>query len=127
MATNMFHPSFMEKISSLLFQNTCVIQKVTPGTMDGVGQYSGSTWSDDQINVPCVFYYVSSTARFDMHNMTITEESLIVVLPSSVTIAESGYRIVSTNPGFVGTYSIVKLRGEDMGNWIATLEKVIDP
>lgn len=127
MATFLFHPSFMEKISSLLFQNTCTIQKETPGTMDGVGQYSSSTWANDQTDVPCVFYYLSPFARFDMHNMTITEESLIVVLPSSVTIAESGYRIVTSDPGFAGTYNIVKLRGEDMGNWVCTLEKVIDP
>jgi len=127
MATNMFHPSFMAGISDLFFQHTCTIQKETPGTMDGAGQYSSSTWANDQTDVPCVFYYLSPFARFDMHNMTITEETLIVVLPSSVTIAESGYRIVSTIPGFIGTYSIVKLRGEDMGNWIATLEKVIDP
>ncbi len=124
MATNLFHPSFMGEISNLFFQHTCTIQKMTAGAIDAVGQYSAATWANDQTGVTCVFYYLSPFTRFDMPNYSVTEETLIVVLPSSVTIAETGYRIVSINPGFVGTFNITKLRGEDMGNWIATLEKV---
>jgi len=127
MATNLFHPTFMDYVSDTFFQHTCTIQKVTLGAMDGAGQYSSATWANDQTDIPCVFSYLSPFARYNMHMGTVTEETLIVVLPSSVTIAAEGYRIASTVSGFTGTFNIVKLRGEDMTNWIATLEKEMDP
>lgn len=126
-AINLFHPSFMDYIGDITFQHTCSILKVTPGVMDEVGQYSAATWAVDQANVPCVFQYVREVSRFIRGEGTTIEESLIVVLPSTVNIGTEVYRIQTTVTGFTGTYEVVKLRCEDMGNWIATLEKAVHP
>ena len=124
-AQNLHHASFMSYMTDLFFQHTCTIQKMTPGAMDAVGQYSAATWSDDQTGVTCVFSYLQDVTRFQTSKSTITEESLIVVLPSSVTIANDGtYRIVTTDRGFAGTYELTKLNSEDMLNYVGTLKKV---
>jgi len=127
-AQNLHHAKFMTYMTSLFFQHTCTIQKMTAGAMDAVGQYSAATWADNQTDVTCVFSYLRDVTRFQTSKSTITEEALIVVLPSSVTIANDGtYRIVTTDQGFEGTYEITKLNSEDMLNYVATLQKVQDP
>jgi hypothetical protein len=127
-AQNLHHSKFMYEMTALFFQHTCTIRKMTAGVMDGAGQYSGATWADDQADVTCCFSYLQDVTRFKTSKSTITDESLIVVLPSDVTIANDGsYRIVTTDPGFEGTYELTKLAREDMSNYIATLQKVQTP
>ena len=127
MCTALFHSSFMDYVSDVTFPHTCSILTVTLGAMDEVGQYSSSTWAVDQADVPCVFSYLRDVARFAKGKGTTIEESLIVILPSTVTIGTESYRILTTAEGFSGTWEVVKVRAENMGNWIATLEKVENP
>ena len=127
-AQNLHHDKFMTYMTPLFFQHTCTIRKQTLGVMDAAGQYSSATWADDQTDVTCVFSYRQDVTLFQTSRSTITDESLIVVLPSSVTIANDGtYRIVTTDQGFEGTYEITKLSSEDMLNYVATLQKVQSP
>ncbi len=127
MSTPLFDSRFMSVMATTYFAHTCDILKVVPGAIDGVGQYSAATWAVDQADVPCVMYYIKDVTRFVKSTGTIVDELLRVVFPSTVTLAEEGYRIQTIDPGFTGTYDVIKPHRDDMGNWIAELEKVYEP
>lgn len=125
MTAQLVHSRFMDMAADTFRVHTCSILKKTPGVADGIGQYSGEIWAVDQADIACTFSYLQDAMRFARSRGTIVEDTLIVVLPSTVTIAAGGeYRVSTTQAGFVGTYEVVKVRGEIAGNKIATLEAV---
>jgi hypothetical protein len=124
---NLFDSRFMEFMTPTYFAHVCDIYVRTPGAMDGVGQYSSETWAVDQASVDCTMYYSSEVMRFKMAKNTVVDEDLMIVLPESATVGDNGYRIVTTETGFAGTYDITRPHRDDMGNWIAILQKVLEP
>jgi hypothetical protein len=71
-------------------------------------------WSDDQTLVNCLFYYASGGKGLTIHETgQLLDQPAKVMLPNTIVLAGAQaawaeeYRIVSTTPGFVGTWQIV--------------------
>lgn len=69
----------------------------------------GWYWSDDQTDIPCRFYYGGGRGRYRHEVGDVVDLPPKCILPATVSIASAGYRIVTTAPGFAGTYEIGKL------------------
>lgn len=80
----------------------------TMGTCTDYKNEQGSPeyyWKDDQTSVACRFYYGGKGGNAVLSSTgTMSLKPLSVMLPSSVTIADRIYRIVTTATGYAGTY-----------------------
>jgi hypothetical protein len=88
-------------------------------------------WYDNQTSVACRFYYAGSGGNAELHetgNMSL--KPLQIMLPPTVTIADTDYRIVTTTTGYAGTYDITlfpKKGPSSINHYEAVLTKVQSP
>jgi len=68
------------------------------------------TWGTSQDGVTCRFYYQSATGGLKVHSAgEVQEAPLAVMLPGTVTINDTDYRITTTQKGFTGAYAISRV------------------
>lgn len=69
------------------------------------------TWETSQASVSCRFYYQSAGGSgLKVHEAgEVQEAPLSVMLPGTVTINDTEYRITTTQAGFTGTYAISRV------------------
>lgn len=73
------------------------------------GEYQYA-WADDQTGVPCRFYWQNIGQGAVVHEAgEIRDQRLKVIFPSSVTISQDEYRVVSSITGYTGTFRIARL------------------
>jgi hypothetical protein len=91
------------------------------GTLSAQADYQNQSgeydyyWSDDQVLVPCLFYYPGREGKGLIIHETgqLLDQPVKVALPPSITLVGTqagwaeNYRVVSTVDGFSGTWQIV--------------------
>lgn len=90
----------------------------------------GWYWKDDQTAVPCRLYYAGGGKGKYRHDAgEVVDLPLKCMLPDTVTIARTGYRLVTTASGFAGTYALAYLyprsNGDGLDHYEATLQEAI--
>jgi hypothetical protein len=106
----------------------------TLGTVADYKNEQGSPeyyWKDDQTSVACRFYYGGKGGNAVLSETgTMSLKPLSVMLPSTVTIADRNYRIVTTTTGMAGTYELTlfpKVGAAAIHHYEAVLTKVQTP
>jgi hypothetical protein len=106
----------------------------TMGTVTDYKNEQGSPeyyWKDDQTGVVCRFYYGGKGGNAVLSETgTMSLKPLSVMLPSTVTIADRIYRIVTTATGMAGTYELTlfpKNGPSSIHHYEAVLKKVQTP
>jgi hypothetical protein len=96
-----------EHISTTTWGATLGTQTDFERTSGGVDYY----WSNDSTNVRCRFYYATEGGAGTVAREPgeMVEQPLKCALPKDVTIDATEYRLVSTIPGFAGTFGIAGL------------------
>jgi len=90
--------------------HVCTIQKATAGSADAYGETAPASWSTDQASVACRFYYSSPGEQYGRDvSGTVTQDSLSLLLPASVTITKAK-RVTTTQAGYAGTYAVDAIR-----------------
>lgn len=84
--------------------HVCTIQKATAGTADAYGETAPASWSTDQASVACRFYDPEGAIARGVAGSSSTNTPCLII-PSTATIDETK-RITTTQPGYVGTYTL---------------------
>lgn len=87
-------------------------------------------WTDDQTGIPCRFYVKAGGFGQYRHEAgDMPDSSIACLLPSSVTIGKTGYRIATTAAEYAGQYDILKLYprsgGAGLHHYEAELSEVL--
>ena len=86
-------------------------------------------WTNPTISARCRFYVRDGQGRRRHDTGDIEDPTLRCMLPPTATVGEVGYRIVTTEAGFAGTYAVKRLvprsNARGLDHYEADLEEAI--